>query len=69
MSEFGDFDPDDAFDTEPADPEQVARKLHGYRQEDEPGLPDWDDLSNIDKAILVNRLSRLLAWLRRQGAA
>jgi hypothetical protein len=28
---FGDFDLEDAYDTEPADPVQVARKLHGYR--------------------------------------
>ena len=28
---FGDFDVEDALDTEPADPMQVARKLHGYR--------------------------------------
>jgi hypothetical protein len=31
MSDFGDFDSDDAVDLEPPDPEQVAMKLHQFR--------------------------------------
>ena len=69
MSDFGDFDPDDALDTEPADPEQVARKLHRYRQEDEPMVPNWDELDPGEKLLLIARVGRLLAWLRRQGAS
>jgi hypothetical protein len=53
MSDFGDFEDDDAFDTEPADPEQVARKLRALLDR---GLDD------VGVAVL------LLAWLRRQGA-
>ena len=68
MSDFGDFDPDDAVDTEPADPEQVARKWHRYYQDDEPGVPAWDDLSDAEKLRLIARFDRVLAWLRRQGA-
>jgi len=45
---FGDFDVEDAFDTVPADPIQVARKLHGYRVLVDRlaggDLPEYDDL-------------------------
>jgi hypothetical protein len=68
VSDFGDFDPDDALDTEPADPEQVVRKWHRFRQDDEPDVPNWDDLSDAEKARLIARMARLIALLRRQGA-
>ena len=68
MTEFGDFDPDDALDTEPADPEQVARKLHRYRQEDEPMLANWDELDAGERVLIIGRITRLLAWMKRQGA-
>lgn len=47
--DFGDWDDDDAFGTEPADPEQVTYKLHQLRLaiDDLVGshdLPLWDDL-------------------------
>lgn len=67
MSDFGDFDPDDALDTEPPDLEQVARKLHRYRQDDEPGVPAWEALSQPERTMLLARVMRLLAWLQRQG--
>jgi hypothetical protein len=50
---FGDFDPDDAYDREPPDPEQVAafrRRLARLRVP-----PDQLD-------------QRVAAWLARQGA-
>jgi hypothetical protein len=54
MTDFGDFDDDDAFDpNEPADPEQVARKLRRLYD------AGFDDL-----AVAL----ALLAWLRRQGS-
>lgn len=59
---FGDFDPDDAYDVEPPDAEQVARKLHQL----EGGR--WDDLTDEQKAARTVLLALLLAWLRRQGA-
>jgi hypothetical protein len=66
---FGDFDTDDAFDREPADPEQVARKLHAYRlAEGEEGVA-WDDLAPARQTLLVLIVARLLVWLRRQGSA
>lgn len=66
-ADFGDWDEDDSLDNEPADPEQVAIRLHRFRQEYE-SLPQWDQLSQDqrEKAILI--IVRLLAWLRRQGA-
>lgn len=68
MSDFGDFDPDDALDTEPADPEQVAIKLHRYQRDDDPGLPEWESLSFDEKRRAIEIMVRLLNWLRRQGA-
>lgn len=49
MSDFGDWEPDDALDHEPADPEQVAMRLHRLRVElDElasaAALPTFDEL-------------------------
>lgn len=67
MSDFGDFDEDDAIDTEPADPEQVARKLHRYQGEFDV-LPDWDELTPDERERRIEIIARLLAWLRRQGA-
>ncbi len=54
MSDFGDFDSDDALDTEPPDPEQVGIKLRKLRER----------LADDDAAIG----EALIAWLRRQGA-
>jgi hypothetical protein len=68
MSDFGDWDIDDSFDTEPADPEQVAIRYHLYRRDIDPTLARWDDLSDAEKARAIGIFIRLLAWLRRQGA-
>lgn len=69
MSDFGDFDPDDALDHEPADPVQVAIRLHRYRRlHENTSLPDWDDLSPEQRDVAVEIVVRLLAWLMRQGA-
>ena len=62
MSVFGDFEDADAYDTAPADPEQVAIRLHQY----EGGV--WDDLTADQRAARVQIIVRLFAWLRRQGA-
>jgi hypothetical protein len=51
---FGDYDPADAYDTAPADPVQVARKLRALY-----------DAGHDDVAVAV----LLLAWLRRGGMA
>jgi len=68
MSGFGDFEELDAFDTEPADPEQVARRLHRYRREDGREPADWEDLAEYERVALVLIMMRLLDWLRREGA-
>ena len=68
MTDFGDFDPDDALDTEPADPEQVARKLHRLRLNAGWEGTDWNNLDAVDRGELIQVMVVLLDWLRRQGA-
>jgi len=68
VSDFGDFDNDDALDTVPADPEQVARKLHALRRLQNSESIDWDRLSADEREILIAIIAHLFAWLRRQGA-
>lgn len=58
MSDFGDFDDDDAFANEPPDPEQVTYKLHQLRIELDVlaaghGLPTWDDLSGGEQDMAL----------------
>ena len=60
---IGDFEPDDAYDTAPADPEQVARKL----VELEGGA--WANLSYEQRDARIAVIALLLGWLRRQGSA
>ena len=68
MSDFGDFDESDAYDTAAADPEQVARKLHQLRRREGFEIAEWSDLTPADRTALVLIVAALLAWLRRQGA-
>jgi hypothetical protein len=68
VSDFGDYTDDDAYDTEPADAEQVARKLQAYRVEAELDDVDWDQLEPSERAVIIGVIVRLLAWLRRSGA-
>lgn len=64
---FGDFDVEDAWDNEPAEPGQVARKLHGYRilLEQLAGrtLVPYDDIGDDerDELVLVGR--RVVAYV------
>jgi hypothetical protein len=64
---FGDFDNDDAVDTAPPDPAQVARKLQRIRREYGQEVFEWDDLDDGGRAVRVAVVTLLLAWLRRQG--
>lgn len=68
MSDFGDFDPDDALDHEPADPEQVARRLHQLRRREGFEAIEWANLQPSERGALIQIVVVLLAWLRRQGA-
>jgi hypothetical protein len=67
-TEFGDLDPDDVVDTEPADPEQVARRLHRLRRREGFEIEEWDELDAGERGALVQIIAVLLAWLRRSGA-
>jgi len=68
MTTFGDFDDLDALDTEAADPEQVARKLHRLREREGFEITGWDQLDAGERLALIAIIARLLAWLRREGA-
>jgi hypothetical protein len=68
VSTFGDFDADDALDHEPADPEQVARKLHLItRLTDELAGrtpdPPYDDLTPEQQAQVAASGYFLVEWL------
>lgn len=69
MSDFGDFDTDDALDVEPADSEQVARRLHQIRRREGFEITAWDDLDPGERGALTMIVAVLLAWLHRQGSA
>jgi hypothetical protein len=67
VSDFGDFDVDDAADHEPPAPEQVAYRLHDLRVEvdalagaEEPG---WDDLTNPERSLALAIGVALVDWL------
>jgi hypothetical protein len=65
---FGDWEPDDSFDTAEADPEQVAIKLEKLRNEFHLGNGDgWDDLNEGQRQRRVEMVVRFLEWWRRQG--
>jgi hypothetical protein len=65
---FGDWEEDDSFDLEPADPEQVARKLHRLRLDRGREPLEWDALGDVERSVLIDIIAGLLAWMRRQGA-
>jgi hypothetical protein len=68
MTDFGDFDEADAYDTAPADPEQVARKIQRLRQELGIESGAWGSLEPAGQRKRIEVARRLLDWLRRQGA-
>lgn len=72
MSDFGDFDADDAVDHEPPAPEQVAYKLHRLRQELEAlsghQLRSWDDLEPNEQALAMALAEDEVQWLASHAA-
>jgi hypothetical protein len=68
VPDFGDIDDDDVIGTEPADAEQVARKLHVLRMARGFELGAWDRLGEPERGDLIAIVAELLAWLRRQGS-
>jgi hypothetical protein len=67
VTDFGDHEPADAYDTAAADPEQVARRLHELRRRDGLESVPWDELSKPHRARIVMVVAALLAWGRREG--
>ena len=67
MSDFGDFDPDDAVDHEPADPEQIARKLHElqvfFDRLAGGTLPAFDDLDSDRQAEEIATAATLIGLI------
>jgi len=68
MTDFGDFDDDDAVDVEPPDPEQVARRLHLLRTRERLEAVAWDDLDLAVRVVLIAIAADVLAWMARQGS-
>lgn len=68
MTVFGDYERDDAFDREPADPVQVAYKLHALREAVDllagGDLLSWDDLGTTEQAAAFAQGNGLVEWLR-----
>jgi hypothetical protein len=65
---FGDWDPDDSVDTEPAAPEQVTYKLHALRLEVDAlagaaGLPTWDELDAPSQELALAMGDMIVAFL------
>ena len=59
MSDFGDWDSDDALDHEPPAPEQVSYKLHALRSELDAlasghELPTWDELEPPSQELALS---------------
>ena len=64
---FGDYEADDAYDLAPADPLQVAVRLHQIRRREALEAADWDDLDDAERGVRVQIVTVLLAWGRRGG--
>jgi len=58
VSDFGDYEVDDAFDHEPPAPEQVTYRLHELRSEIDAlagaaDLPTWDELTAPEQELAL----------------
>jgi hypothetical protein len=67
VSDFGDWEPDDAIDHEPPAPEQIAYRLYELRQDVENligrPLPEWDELSADEQASIQSFGAFIVDWL------
>lgn len=68
MSDFGDFDVEDAFDREPADPEQVSFRLHRLRNELDllagaSDLPTFDELEPDAQTMALAIGDAIVGWI------
>ena len=64
---FGDHEPADSYDTAPADPLQVAIKLHRLRRLEGLEDADWDELDDPERGVRLQIVVVLIDWGRRQG--
>jgi hypothetical protein len=67
VSDFGDHDAEDAYDTAPVDPEQLARRIEKYRRDHGLMVTQWEDLSPAGRLVRIAVAVDLLAWGRRSG--
>jgi hypothetical protein len=68
VSDFGDFDPDDAWALEPPDPEQVTYRLHHLRAELDllaagRDVPTWDQLDPDAQAMALGIGQAVVAYI------
>jgi hypothetical protein len=61
---FGDFEADDAIDTEPADPLQVAIRLRRLQRTDER---EWHELADNERAEPLEVGELIVDWIREHG--
>jgi hypothetical protein len=69
VSDFGDYEDDDAFDREPADPEQVSFRLHRLRIEVDAlagseDLPTFDELEPESQALALSIGDAIVDYIR-----
>jgi hypothetical protein len=67
VSDFGDFEPADAHDTDLPDAEASTRILFRFLRRYDPDHPDLDDLHPWVRAARVFAVADWLARLRREG--
>lgn len=65
---FGDWEPDDSFAREPADPEAVARIIHALRVAHALEDRGFDDVDGVSRTVLVAIAAALIERLRREGS-
>ena len=72
MSDFGDYEPEDAYSAEgEPDPLQMAIRYHRIREylADVSGqpFPRWEDLPDGERILAVSIFIDIVRWLQRQG--
>lgn len=70
MSEFGDFTPDDAFDTAAPEPEALARAiLHAEKRltKDENRPDELEELGQLDRVLRIFVAAFIIERLTHEG--
>lgn len=67
MSDFGDITPDDLVDSDPPDPEALARFFCRERARITEGeLPDFEDLHEYEKVLLIFVFAAIVDKIARE---